>query len=183
MAVRLSSWQHEGPANAGLFVGRGGGRRGVCATRGQADIRGLGTAGPGFVWRARRLGTGVTGRDWPAAHSCVTDALARRPLAAATATNGCCRRGSVGGGDRPAEPCELARGGDGDDRASLVALLHPVPDVMQPPLRLPGERDDLGLTVALAAREAARDPRRAAGGDSARPLRPAAGARAGCRTS
>jgi hypothetical protein len=28
---------------------------GLCATRGQTDIRGLGTAGPGFVVRARRL--------------------------------------------------------------------------------------------------------------------------------
>ena len=71
-------------------------------------------------------------------------------------------RGSVGGGDRPAEAGELARGGDGDDRAALAALLHPLPDVMQAPLRLPGERDDLGLAVALAAREAARDPGRPA---------------------
>ena len=58
--------------------------------------------------------------------------------------------------DRPAEPGELARGGDGDDRAALAALLHPRPDVVQPALGLPGQRDDLGLAVGLAAREAAR---------------------------
>ena len=36
------------------------------------------------------------------------------------------------------------------------------PDVVQAPLRLPGQRDDLGLAVALAAREAAGDARCAA---------------------
>jgi hypothetical protein len=34
---------------------------GWCATRGQADMRGLVTAGPGFVVRARLLGSGVAG--------------------------------------------------------------------------------------------------------------------------
>jgi hypothetical protein len=41
----------------------------------------------------------------------------------------------------------------------LWALLHALPDVMQAPLRLPGDRDHLRLAVALAAREAAGDPR------------------------
>jgi hypothetical protein len=53
---------------------------GVCATRGQPDMRGLATAGPGFVFRARRLATGVTDLR-SVAHRCVTDALARRALA------------------------------------------------------------------------------------------------------
>ena len=44
-----------------LLVERGGGSD-VCATRGHTDMRGLATAGPGFVFRARRLATGVTGR-------------------------------------------------------------------------------------------------------------------------
>jgi hypothetical protein len=52
----------KGPRlRAFLLVERGGGPGG-CATRGQADIRGLATAGPGFVFRARRLATGVTDR-------------------------------------------------------------------------------------------------------------------------
>jgi hypothetical protein len=49
MAVVLSSRQHERPANAGLLLVERGGGPGGCATRGQADMRGLGTAGPGFV--------------------------------------------------------------------------------------------------------------------------------------
>jgi hypothetical protein len=44
----------------------------------------------------------------------------------------------------------------------LWRCLHPCPDVVQAALGLPGERDDLGLAVALAASEAARDPWRAA---------------------
>src|SRR4051812_48439501 len=82
------------------------------------------------------------------------------PSPAASSTNGCCGWGSVSGRDRPAEPGELARGGDRDDGAALVALLHPLPDVMQPPLRLPRQRQHLRFAVELAAREAARDPRR-----------------------
>src|SRR5215213_8060322 len=85
------------------------------------------------------------------------------PASPPRSTNVCCRAaGLVGGRDRPAEPGELARGGDGDDRAALVALLHPVPDVVQPPLRLPRQCQDLRFAAALAAREAARDPRRPA---------------------
>src|SRR4051794_19042235 len=84
------------------------------------------------------------------------------PSPAASSTNVCWRTVSVAGRDRPAEPGELARGGDGDDRAALVALLHPVPDVVQPPLRLPRQCQDLRFAAALAAREAARDPRRPA---------------------
>ena len=78
---------------------------------------------------------------------------AKGPTPAASPTNVVLGVGSVGGRDRPAEAGELARGGDGDDRAALVASLHALPDVIEPPLRLPGERDDLGLAVALAARE------------------------------
>ena len=52
----LSSAQYRMPAAvAGILVGQGGGGPGGCATRGQADIRGLVTAGPGFVVRARCL--------------------------------------------------------------------------------------------------------------------------------
>jgi len=56
MDVGLSSAQHRMPAaGAGILVGQGGGGPGGCATRGQADMRGLGTAGPGFVVRVRCL--------------------------------------------------------------------------------------------------------------------------------
>lgn len=44
----------------GHRVDQGGGGPDWCATRGQADMRGLGTAGPGFVVRARCLGSSVT---------------------------------------------------------------------------------------------------------------------------
>src|SRR3954471_12200692 len=50
----------EGPAVRGFLLvweAAGGGR---CATRGHTDMRGLGTAGPGFRLRARRLASGVT---------------------------------------------------------------------------------------------------------------------------
>ena len=112
---------------------------GVCATRGQPDMRGLGTAGPGFVFRARRLAAGVTDlRFGPAAHRCVTDALARRAQGARRLLDQrVLADWSVGGRDRPAEAGELARGGDRDDGPALVALLDPVPDVVQAPLRLP----------------------------------------------
>jgi hypothetical protein len=42
----------------------GGGPVGRSATRGQTDMRGLGTAGPGFRLRARRLASGVAGQGW-----------------------------------------------------------------------------------------------------------------------
>ena len=133
-----------------------------CATRGQADIRGLATAGPGFVFRARRLATGVTGPWSDRLPIGVSRMLWREgPSPAASSTNVVPVR-LVGGRDRPAEPGEFARRGDGDDRAALVALLHPLPDVMQPALRVLGEREDLGLRVDLAAREVAGDPGRTA---------------------
>ena len=134
---RLSSPQHRKPRVSGAFLlvweAAGGG---LGATRGQADMRGLATAGPGFRLRARRLAPGVTAGA--AAHSCLTDALARRARGARRLLRPTCARpGSVGGGDRPAEAGQLARGGDRDDRAALAALLHPRPDAMQPALRLP----------------------------------------------
>ena len=45
----LSSRQHERPAQAGLLLVEGAAGSGVCATRGQPDLRGLATAGPGLV--------------------------------------------------------------------------------------------------------------------------------------
>ena len=44
-----------------LLVGRGGGP-GVCATRGQPDMRGLGTAGPGFWSSPGSVDTGCSRR-------------------------------------------------------------------------------------------------------------------------
>ena len=68
---------------------------------------------------------------------------------AASQTSRCVRR--LFGGDRPAEPGQLAGGGDGDDRAALAALLHPRPHAVQPALGLPGQCDDRGVGAGLAA--------------------------------
>jgi hypothetical protein len=43
-------------------------------------------------------------------------------------------RGSLDLGDRPAEACEFAGGGDGDQGAALGALLEACPGAVQPSL-------------------------------------------------
>ena len=151
--VRSTKGPHE---RAFLLVGGAAGR--ACARRAVSLIcagwvpqdRVSSQSPPSRIGCHRRAGS--------AAHRCVTDALARRARARRPARPTCCGSGLVGGGDRPAEAGELARAGDGDDRAALVALLHARPDVMQAPLGLPGDRDDLGLAVALAASQAAGRP-------------------------
>ena len=60
--------------------------------------------------------------------------------------------GSVGVRERPAEPGELARDRDRDDRAALAALLgEAAPDAVQALLGLPADRDDVGGLSVLAA--------------------------------
>ena len=70
------------------------------------------------------------------------------PESAASSTNIVWERGSVGGGDRPAEAGQLARDGDRDDGAALAPLcVEALPGAMQPSLGLPGDRAGLlGLT-------------------------------------
>ena len=114
--VKLAST--ESPAHW-AFCWPGGGGPGGCATRGQADIRGLVTAGPGLVWRARLYGR-ASRAAWSAAHSCVADALARGPDPPPRTTNVCCRPALVGSRGRPAEAGELAGDSDRDDGAALV---------------------------------------------------------------
>jgi hypothetical protein len=62
---------------------------GGCATRGQADMRGLGTAGPGFVVRVRCLTSSVAAGA--VAHSRFAGALARGGQAGSAASSAeCC---------------------------------------------------------------------------------------------
>src|SRR3954469_25674816 len=75
-----------------------------------------------------------------------TDILSGRPVGTAVR----CPRNR----GNSSESGELTRGGDRDDRPALVALLHPVPHVVQSSLRLPRQGDHLGLAVCLPAREA-----------------------------
>ena len=61
-----------------------------------------------------------------------------------------CTAGSVGAGERPAEPGELA--GDRDDRAALAALtIQAAPDAVQALLGLPRDREDVRGLAVLAA--------------------------------
>jgi len=63
-----------------------------------------------------------------------------------------CTPGSVGAGERPAEPGELAGDRDGDDRAALAALtIQAPPDAVQALLGLPGDREDVRGLADLAA--------------------------------
>ena len=62
------------------------------------------------------------------------------------------------GADRPAESGELACGGDRDDRPAFPARFHPGPQVVQPSLGFPGERDDRGVRAGLAAAQRLADP-------------------------
>jgi hypothetical protein len=62
------------------------------------------------------------------------------------------RPGSVGAGECPAEPGELAGDGDRDERTALAALcVQSAPDVVQMLLGLPGDRQDVGGLAVLAA--------------------------------
>src|SRR5579875_2228457 len=109
-------------------LGWGGGGPGGCATRGQTDMRGLGTAGPCFVVRARCLETSVAAGA--AAHRSTADALARGGQAGSAASSAECRgvgvRSRLGVcvcvDDRPDEPGEVSGDGDRDDRLALAAL-------------------------------------------------------------
>src|SRR5206468_9604234 len=108
----------------GHRVGQGGGGPDWCATRGQADMRGLGTAGPGFVVRARCLGSSVTrARGLLIALSRMLSRVlgwpswSRRLLDRRGAG-----RGLFGVRDCPAEPGEFASDGDRGDRAALAAI-------------------------------------------------------------
>ncbi len=66
-------------------------------------------------------------------------------------------------GDRPAEPGKVARDCNRDDRAAHVALaVKPAPEVIQPLLGFPGDRDHRLLLAVLAARQNRAEPRRAA---------------------
>jgi hypothetical protein len=120
----------------GVGLGSGGGGPGGCATRGQTDIRGLGTAGPGFVVRARCLGLGSSVTAGAAAHSRTAGALARGGQAGSAASSA--ERWGVGGsrllvvvGDRPAEAGEVSGDGDRDDRAAFAALvIQAAPDLV-----------------------------------------------------
>jgi hypothetical protein len=64
--------------------------------------------------------------------------------------------------DRPTESGELAGGGDGDQGAALVALLHAVPDAVKAALRGPGDRDPGGRLAGLALGERLAEPGRLA---------------------
>ena len=178
MDVGLSSGSaRSARREPGTVVGQGGGGPGWCATRGQADMRGLVTAGPGFVVRARVLGSSVAPVGF--AHSVIAGALARggQVLPAASLTDVVQGR-SVGVRDRPAEPGEFACDSDRDDRASLAAFcVEAAPGAVQALLGLPGERDDVRVLAGLAALEC--ESLRGRCGGSARRPRPAAGGRDG----
>jgi large conductance mechanosensitive channel len=65
-------------------------------------------------------------------------------------------------GDRPAEPGQLAGGGDGDDRPALGALLEALPGAVQALLGAPGDRDGLGGLAVVALDQGLEDARRLA---------------------
>src|SRR5215831_20131852 len=115
-------------------------------------MRGLGTAGPGFVVRARCLRSSVV----PCvgiAHSHVADALARcvQVVPAAFLTD-LVQGWSVGVSDRPAEPGEFTGDSHRDDCLALATLVvQPTPGAVQALLGLPGERDRVRWLAFLAA--------------------------------
>ena len=119
-------------------------------------IRGLGTAGPGFVVRARHLTPSVA--VLLAAHSSTAGALALRGQAGSAASSAeqwwRVVRSSVrvGRGDRPAEAGELTRDGDRDDRLAFAAFaVEAAPELVETLLGLPGDREDERRLVLLAA--------------------------------
>src|SRR6266498_5831359 len=121
-------------------------------------MRGLGTAGPGFVVRARCLTSSVVAVA--AAHSSTVGALARGGRAGSAASSaeqwhGCGRSSlRIGGGDRPAEAGEVAGDGDRDDGFAFAALaVEAAPELVEALLGLPRDRDHLGGLPFLAALE------------------------------
>src|SRR5438552_14981578 len=119
-------------------------------------MRGLGTAGPGFVVRARCLTSSVAAVA--AAHSLTVGALARGAGRVAASSAEACRsvrsRVGVGPRNRPAEAGEVAGDGDCDDRLALAAFaVESPPELVEALLRFPGDRDRLGGLVLLAALE------------------------------
>ena len=71
---------------------------------------------------------------------------------------------SAPGGDLPAVGGELARDGDRNDSAGLVARVSELaPAGVEPALRFPGDVDDLGRVSALAVLERLSDGGPAAG--------------------
>ena len=75
----------------------------------------------------------------------------------------CCVRVGVGGHDRPAEAGQVAGDCRGDDRFAFAALVvEAAPEVMQPLLRSPCDRDHGGGLVLLAVLERWPEPRWAA---------------------
>src|SRR6266568_7931517 len=121
-------------------------------------MRGLSTAGPGFVVRARCLTSSVAAVA--AAHSSNAGALARGRQAgsAASSAERCCgcvgSRVRVGVGDRPAEAGEVAGDGDRDEGFAFAALaVEAAPEVVEALLGLPGDREHLRGLALLAALE------------------------------
>ena len=85
-----------------------------------------------FVVGSRCLGSGVACPGWGG----LLIAVSRVPRACRAATDPADGMSAMGRwlfdlGDRPAEPGELAGGGDGDDRASLGAGLEARPGAVQ----------------------------------------------------
>jgi hypothetical protein len=134
------------------------GAAGLAGARGlvRLMLRGLGTAGPGFVVRACCLIASVVAVA--AAHSRTAGALARggRAGSAASSAECWCRfvRSSVrvDGGDRPAEAGEVAGDGDRDDGLALTALaVEATPELVEALLGPPRDRQRLRGLALLAS--------------------------------
>ena len=109
----------------------GGWRSGrLCATRGQADMRGFGdAAGPWFVVGSRCLASGVASPSRGGlliAPSRVPRALPGRHRPSRRDSD-CRREWSLDLADRPGKPGEFAGCGNRDDRAALGALFRAWP--------------------------------------------------------
>ena len=88
----VKTWAVDLGISAGVEgSGWGGGGSGGCATRGQTHMRGLGTAGPGFVVRARCLRSSVAARA--VVHASAVGAPARGGQVAPAASSAECRGG------------------------------------------------------------------------------------------
>ena len=140
----------------------------VVRDAGQTDIRGLpGWARRTMVRRGEPLSEGERGR-----RGRLLRGVSRVPRACRAATDpsrrdDVCSVGLLDLADRPAEPGELAGGGDGDQGAAFIALLQSCPGAVQAALRGPGDRDRLGWLAGLSFGERGADPRDVCG--SARP--------------
>src|SRR5688572_25444908 len=96
-----------------------------------------------------------------AARSCVAG-RSSRACAGALSSPGCWVARLLHGGERPAVAGELARDGDGHDRASLAAGLERVPAAVKPACALVGPRPDRGwLPLPPALERVARAQRSA----------------------